>query len=287
MKGFIFAFAASGFLTSTKGQCPLNVENISVAKCEGSTKYGPYIYIDFHKINRPCSCTVTTSFIGSLLVISREGINEGCNTQVIVANNYNFGCPITAFSSVTINVQINQSVVVHSEYSPLSTSGMFYHCLGFQQNGGLNGNISVVCGSHLAAKTTSTKIPTTTATFTTRLLRASSEVSSSYSEVTMSTAAILSEEIDCDRRIAESLLSLQIPLAIFVLISTVSTILNIYLFIHIKLRHNSRNEKKNSNIIVNHRSGNATVVETYTEFGNVVSGESENQYDSLSHARKN
>lgn len=68
-------------------------------------------------------------------------------------------------------------------------------------SGGLNGNISVVCGSHLAAKTTSTKIPTTTATFTTRLLRASSEVSSSYSEVTMSTAAILSEEIDCDRRI--------------------------------------------------------------------------------------
>lgn len=47
-------------------------------------------------------------------------------------------------------------------------------------------------------------------------------------------------------------------------------------------RHNSRNEQKNSNVIVNHRSGNAINVETYTELGNAVSGESENQYESIS-----
>lgn len=75
-------------------------------------------------------------------------------------------------------------------------------------SGGLYGNISVVCGSQLAAKTTSIKIPTTTGAFTTRLLRPSSvvssmelTVSSSNSDITMSTTAILSEEIDCDHRI--------------------------------------------------------------------------------------
>lgn len=285
MKGFIFVLAVSGFLTSTEGQCPLNVENISIDSCDGSIKNGPNIDIDFHKINRPCTCKVTPSFFGDLLVISREGINEGCYTVVIVANHYVFGCPIAKLSSVAIDAQINQSVVVQSEYSLSYTSGSFYHCLGFQQNGGLDGNISVVCGRQLAAKTTSIKIPTTTATFTTRLLRPSSVVSSMEltvlsfsSDITMSTAAILTEEVDCDHRIAESLLSLQIPLAIFVVISTVSTIFNIYFFIHIKLR----NEKKNSNDIDNHRSGNESNAEAYTELGNAVSGESENQYQSIS-----
>lgn len=96
-------------------------------------------------------------------------------------------------------------------------------------SGVLGGNLSVVCGSQFAAKTTSTKILTTTDMFTTRLLKPSSVVSSmeligsssysdvtmstaailseeiisssSYSDVTMSTADILSEEIDCDHRI--------------------------------------------------------------------------------------
>lgn len=78
-------------------------------------------------------------------------------------------------------------------------------------SGGLDGNISVLCGSQLVAKTTSIKLPTTTATFTTRLLRPSSvvssmepTVSSSNSDITMSTAAILSAEIDCDNRIGNS-----------------------------------------------------------------------------------
>lgn len=211
MKCFIFAFAVSGFLTSTKGQCPLNVENISVAKCEGSTKYGPYIYIDFHKINRPCSCTVTTSFIGSVLVIS-EVIKVKCNTQVMVANSLIFGCPITALSSANLVVEINQSVSVRAEYSVLPTLGTFYHCLGFQQNGGKGGNLSVVCGSQHTEETTTMKMSTSTASTTTPLFRPSSVVSSmeliatsainkNNSDITISTDTILSEELKCDHRI--------------------------------------------------------------------------------------
>lgn len=111
-----------------------SVENISIDSCDGSSKIGPYIYIDFHKINRPCTCKVNASFTGDLLVISNKEINEECNTEVIVANFYFFGCPISKLSVTTIDVQINQSVVVQSEYSSPYTSGSFYHCIGFQQN---------------------------------------------------------------------------------------------------------------------------------------------------------
>uniref|UniRef100_A0A8W8JBS1 Uncharacterized protein n=1 Tax=Magallana gigas TaxID=29159 RepID=A0A8W8JBS1_MAGGI len=144
MNGVIFAFAVSYFIISSKGQCPPNVGYLAVTSCDGSTKNGPYIYIDFYKINRPCYCTVITSFN------------------------------------------------------------------------------------------------------------------------------------------AESLLALQISLALFVMISTVSTILNIYFYRYIKTRKKFWNGKSNSKGIKDHRSGTATNAETYTELGNTVSGESENQYDSIS-----
>lgn len=80
-------------------------------------------------------------------------------------------------------------------------------------SGGLGGNLCVVCGNKHAAETTSMKIPTTTASSTTQLLRQSSVVlstelivPSSNSDVTMSTADILSEEIDFDQRIGTFIL---------------------------------------------------------------------------------
>lgn len=82
-------------------------------------------------------------------------------------------------------------------------------------------------------------------------------------------------------------MSLQIPLAIFVVISTVSTILNIYFYINIKSRNRSWNDKNNSNVIINNRGGNEPNAEIYTELGNTASGESENQYESITHQENN
>lgn len=107
-------------------------ENTSVANCDGSTTNGSSIYIDFHKTDHPCSCTVTTSFIGYLSVVSSKVMKVRCNTQLTVANIHISGCPITAISFTTINVQINQSMV---EYSSPSMSGTFCQCLGFEKNG--------------------------------------------------------------------------------------------------------------------------------------------------------
>lgn len=81
---------------------------------------------------------MTLSFIGDLHVVRKDGIKgieEKCNTQVIVKSkfNYIFKCAPPAISSARIDVQINQSVSVLAEYLPLSTSGTFYHCLGFRE----------------------------------------------------------------------------------------------------------------------------------------------------------
>lgn len=111
------------------------VGNISLTSCDGSTKSGPAVNIDFYKINRTCNCIVTPSFVGTLLVTSRgEATISTCNTEINVQNLLVFGCPINTITSQTINVNINQSVDVRAKFKPGSTSGAFYHCLGFQQN---------------------------------------------------------------------------------------------------------------------------------------------------------
>eukprot|EP00105_Crassostrea_gigas_P041211 XP_019925359.1 PREDICTED: uncharacterized protein LOC105334390 isoform X2 [Crassostrea gigas] len=149
-------------------------------------------------------------------------------------------------------------------------------------SGGLNGNLSIVCGRQLAAETTTITISTTTASSTTRLSNPTTAVLSmiptSAFNITNAnsintTEATLSEEVD-------SLVSLQISLAIFVVISTISTILNIYFLIKNILRNKSK--KDTTNVKTSHRGGNEPNVETYTELENAVTGDSENQYDALS-----
>lgn len=103
-------------------------------------KHGIAVYVDFFKINRPCNCIVTPLFVGQLLVTSRGFVVQSCNTQihVHVQNGLAFGCPTIGISSLTTNVTIDQSVDVQAEYVEKHSSGTFYQCLGFQQNGKSN-----------------------------------------------------------------------------------------------------------------------------------------------------
>lgn len=80
---------------------------------------------------------MTPSFVGELLVTSKEVIINLCDTRVSVSPGISFGCPLPSFSesSYTLNVQINKTVNIQAEYIPPSTTGTFYHCVGFQQNG--------------------------------------------------------------------------------------------------------------------------------------------------------
>lgn len=89
----------------------------------------------------------------------------------------------------------------------------------FMLSEGLGGNLSVVCGSNHSAETTSMETSTTTASFTTRLISTTSELSSvelittsaineNISDATGSTAATLSEENKCDSLIGRFFLNI-------------------------------------------------------------------------------
>lgn len=67
---------------------------------------------------------------------------SGCGTQINVQNDSVFLCPIQEVASMSMKVQSNQPLSVRAEYLKHYTSGTFYHCLGFQQNGNII-NLSV------------------------------------------------------------------------------------------------------------------------------------------------
>lgn len=50
----------------------------------------------------------------------------------------------------------------------------------------------------------------------------------------------------------------------------------------IHIRDKSRTKTDIPNVIINHRGGNEPNAETYTELGNMASGNSVNQYESIS-----
>lgn len=114
-----------------------SVGDSSVISCEGSTKYGSLIYVDFNKINRPCTCTLTPSFDGGLFVTTRNNFEHQCDTLVNIHNSFIFRCPVKFFSGQALPVQNNQSVNIKGEYVSALISGTFYHCLEFQQSGKL------------------------------------------------------------------------------------------------------------------------------------------------------
>lgn len=67
-----------------------------------------------------------------------------CNTEIYVKNantTFRFGCPISSIIYQTLTVNVNQSVDVRADYNSLHTSGTFYHCMGFGQNGNFSLNL--------------------------------------------------------------------------------------------------------------------------------------------------
>nr|XP_034333098.1 uncharacterized protein LOC117691315 [Crassostrea gigas] len=150
MKGPFCVIVIGMFFVTTNGQCPFDVENRPLlSSCEGMMKHGPTVLVDFYKISRPCTCTVTPSFDGDLLVISRKVKVEAeyaCNTEVAVQSTSIIDCPYNRLI-LLLNVTINQTVDVRARYVSPSTSGTFLHCMEFQQNAGIGGNLKVICGS--------------------------------------------------------------------------------------------------------------------------------------------
>ena len=107
-----------------------------LSSCEGMMKHGPSVFVDFYKISRPCTCIVTPSFDGELVVFSRKAeAKYTCDTEVVVQNTSIIGCPTNVMSFLLLNVTINQTVDVRARFVSPSKSGTFQHCMGFQRSG--------------------------------------------------------------------------------------------------------------------------------------------------------
>nr|XP_034334202.1 uncharacterized protein LOC117691699 [Crassostrea gigas] len=149
-------------------------------------KHGPTVFVDFSKISRPCTCFVTPSFDGELLVISREAVKYACNTEAVVQNTSIIGCPTNVMSFLLLNVTINQTVDVRARYVSPSTSGTFQHCIEFQQNGGIPGNLKVICGSQSETTVTATTIVSSTPIITSPIESTSVAVKNKKTDATRS-----------------------------------------------------------------------------------------------------
>ncbi|XP_065926762.1 uncharacterized protein [Magallana gigas] len=303
-----------------------NDTGVLISRCNPSVYNDLVIHIDFYEINSPCTCTVTPKFTGNLLLLSKKSTSEKCNTQVKINDDFMFDCAAPAGSNHSLNVQSNQIVHVQAEYIKLSKQGMFHQCLQIRQYGGNDGDLSVRCTALTASTTRSTTTTTSKTTSTTSTTpstttnlksilttttpsthsRSTSFVepskeslvtnnmntdvitnSKETDSVSFSSSTMKTTPDDSQKMISESLLSLQIPLAIFVVISTLSTILNIYFYINIKSRNKSKKDKTNSNVIMSNRGGSEPNAETYTELGNTAARESENQYESITRQENN
>uniref|UniRef100_K1PF03 Uncharacterized protein n=1 Tax=Magallana gigas TaxID=29159 RepID=K1PF03_MAGGI len=100
----------------------------TATRCDGTTKSEKHLYVDFSKINHPCSCTVTALFSGNITVMSWKVEHSECNNRVTVNNSVTFNCNDNKHS--TFDVGINDSVLLVADFWQGNTSGEFKQCLG-------------------------------------------------------------------------------------------------------------------------------------------------------------
>ncbi|XP_062603978.1 uncharacterized protein LOC134265783 [Saccostrea cucullata] len=103
--------------------------NTSISNCNGSETNGSLIYIDFHKIRPPCTCTVIPSFEGDIQVTS-EKTEEPCSTVVRIEASgryYYFPC----------NHQMTSTQII-SRLCPLNAANIsLSNCKDSEKNGSL------------------------------------------------------------------------------------------------------------------------------------------------------
>lgn len=105
----------------------------TATSCDGTTKSEKHLYVDFSKINHPCSCTVTALFSGNITVTSWKVEHSECNNRVTVNNSVTFNCNDNKHS--TFDVRINDSVLLVADFWQGNTYGEFKQCLGVGNHG--------------------------------------------------------------------------------------------------------------------------------------------------------
>lgn len=105
----------------------------TATSCDGTTKSEKHLYVDFSKINRPCTCTVTASFSGGITVTSWRVEHSKCNSRVTVNNNVTFNCKDGGYSS--FDLRMKDRVLLVADFWQGYTSGEFKQCLRVGNDG--------------------------------------------------------------------------------------------------------------------------------------------------------
>ncbi|XP_056016792.1 uncharacterized protein LOC130053496 [Ostrea edulis] len=220
---------------NTERQCPSVATNSSVTTCDGSSNAGTPVYIDFSKINSPCTCTVTPVISGELYLMIEKVTVSSCTTTIKVGNTRIYTCPTTGGLSLLI-ANDSQPVTVTASYKKKYNTGSFYHCLGFFQRAA---DIQITCGSN------STTNMSTFYTTSTEMISTEIEMTNSPTHQDNYTTVSNNSQIRCtepaEKELAQmddvSNIHLQIPLVLFVVIAVVSVIFNLYLSIKLRQRY--------------------------------------------------
>nr|XP_022294108.1 uncharacterized protein LOC111104438 isoform X2 [Crassostrea virginica] len=149
MKSFlrdISIFGAFIIFTKTQGECPREVENYTITRCDGSYKSWRNVYVDFYQMNQPCACTFKASFSGDLLVAAKSDGYHECKNEVTVSFGTTtsvFNCESTYPSSITFNVTNSEAIVnVKTNYTNSHTSWDLPICLAINQNDTIAGAVA-------------------------------------------------------------------------------------------------------------------------------------------------
>lgn len=92
--------------------------------------------MDINKIKRPCTCNVVAMFAGDLLVVSRKGASDYCNSKATVyTENKNSTYKCSEDVTDTFPVKKYDKTIINAEYLNEHNSEDFDQCLEISENG--------------------------------------------------------------------------------------------------------------------------------------------------------
>lgn len=92
--------------------------------------------MDINKIKRPCTCNVVSMFAGDLLVVSRKGASDYCNSKATVyTENKNSTYKCSEDVTDTFPVKKYDKTIINAEYLNGHNSEDFDQCLEISENG--------------------------------------------------------------------------------------------------------------------------------------------------------
>lgn len=216
-----------------------------------------------------------------MAVLSLKDTNGQCSRYYCYETGY-----------ARFNVQTNDTIIIKAEYVANYSSGGFSQCLEIYSEGlinGSDGNFNASCENPQENKLNISK-PLRTSPYIISsvgnndnddVITTTSHVTNNPTDSTLKESSNINQE----KQICKST---QVPVGIFIAITVLSAIFNIFFFFRLKSRKPLGTHSNNRNTMTNQTTGHRNQTGAYAELnvGVMATGETtdtENQYDALKH----